>query len=68
MSCPKLAIMKTNVKGFWNEKKEKLKKKYTTITDEDLCFSDGKEKEMMEMLGYKLGKSKAELVYIIAAL
>ena len=60
--------MKINVKGFWNEKKEKLKQKYTTITDDDLCFSDGKEKEMMEMLGYKLGKSKAELVYIIVSL
>ena len=60
--------MKTNVKGFWNEKKEKLKQKYTTITDGDLSFSDGKEKEMMEMLGYKLGKSKAELVDIIVSL
>ena len=60
--------MKTNVKGYWNEKKEKLKQKYTTITDEDLSFSDGKEKEMMEMLGYKLGKSKAELVDIIVSL
>ena len=60
--------MKTNVKGYWNEKKEKLKQKYTTITDEDLSFSDGKEKEMMEMLGYKLGKSKTELVDIIVSL
>ncbi|MBN2274692.1 MAG: general stress protein CsbD [Bacteroidales bacterium] len=60
--------MKDNVTGYWNWKKEKLKQKYAIITDEDLCFSDGKEKEMMERLGYKLGKSKAELVYIIAAL
>lgn len=60
--------MKTCVKGYWNEKKEKLKQKYTTITDEDLRFSDGKEKEMMEMLGYKLGKTKAELVDIIVSL
>jgi hypothetical protein len=60
--------MKINVTGYWNEKKEKLKQKFAIITDEDVRFSDGKEKEMMEMLGYKLGKSKAELVNIIVAL
>ena len=60
--------MNRNVKGYWNEKKEKLKQKYAIITDKDLRFSDGKEKEMIEMLGYKLGKTKEELVNIIAAL
>jgi hypothetical protein len=60
--------MNTNVIGYWNEKKEKLKQKYAIITDKDLRFSDGKEKEMIEMLGYKLGKTKEELVNIIAAL
>lgn len=28
--------MNTIVKGFWNEKKDKLKQKYAIITDEDL--------------------------------
>jgi hypothetical protein len=60
--------MDSNVLGFWNEKKEKLKQKYRIITDDDLCFSDGKEKEMMEILGYKLGKTKEELLTIIATL
>jgi len=60
--------MNTNVIGYWNEKKEKLKQKYAIITDKDLRFSDGKEKEMIEMLGYKLGKTKEELRNIIAAL
>ncbi len=60
--------MNTNVIGYWNEKKEKLKQKYAVITDEDLRFRDGKEKEMIEMLGYKLGKTKEELRNIIAAL
>ena len=60
--------MDINVVGYWDEKKEKLKQKYTTITDGDLSFSDGKEKEMMEMLGYKLGKTKEELRNIIARL
>ena len=54
--------------GYWNEKKEKLKQKYAIITDDDLQFCDGKETEMMEMLGYKLGKTKEELRNIIASL
>jgi hypothetical protein len=54
--------------GYWNEKKEKLKQKYAIITDEDFFFNEGKEKEMMEMLGYKLGKTKEELRKIISKL
>jgi len=57
-----------NVIGFWEEKKEKLKQKYPAITDDDLVYNEGKEKEMIEMLGNKLGKSKEELVTIIAKL
>ena len=54
--------------GYWNEKKEKLKQKYAIITDEDFFFNEGKEKEMMEMLGYKLGKTMEELRKIISKL
>lgn len=61
-------MMDTEIKGFWNEKKELLKQRYANITDEDLCFVEGKEKEMMDMLGYKLGKSKDELRDIILSL
>lgn len=60
--------MKNNVTGYWDQKKEMLKQKYKTITDKDLSFIEGKEKEMMELLGYKLGKTKEELVTIIEAL
>jgi hypothetical protein len=60
--------MNTDVIGYKNETKEKLKQKYPIITDEDLHFREGKEKEMMEMLGYKLGLSKEELRAIIAML
>ena len=60
--------MNDNVKEYWNMKKEKLKKKYPVITEEDLRFQEGKEKEMIEILGYKLGKTKEELLNIIVAL
>jgi uncharacterized protein YjbJ (UPF0337 family) len=60
--------MNTNVIGFWDKKKEKLKEKFPVITDEDLYYREGKEKEMIEMLGNKLGKSKLELIHIIVSI
>lgn len=56
------------VKGFWNEKKDKLKMNYPMLTEKDLSFREGKEKEMIELLGYKLGKSQQELLKIIVTL
>ena len=64
----KPSAMNTNVSGYWDKKKEKLKQKFPLITDEDLSYGEGKEKEMIELLGYKLGKSKQELLYIIVAI
>lgn len=55
-------------RGYWNEKKEKLKQKYPGITDADLYYSDGKEKVMLEILSYKLGKTEQELVRILVDL
>ena len=60
--------MNTNEIGYWNKKKEKLKQKFPNITDEDLRYNEGKEKEMMEILGYKLGKTRLELLSIIISL
>jgi uncharacterized protein YjbJ (UPF0337 family) len=60
--------MNTKVTGYWEQKKEKLKQKFPNITEEDLRYREGKEKEMIEMLGYKLGKSQQELLNIIVAI
>lgn len=60
--------MNLNVTGYWNKKKVKLKQRFPGITEADLTFREGKEKEMIEVLGYKLGKSKLELISIIVAL
>ncbi|RPI76102.1 MAG: general stress protein CsbD [Ignavibacteriales bacterium] len=60
--------MEIKVKGFWEQKKEKLKERFPIIKDEDLNFSEGKEREMIEMLGNKVGKTKEELVFIITRL
>jgi hypothetical protein len=60
--------MRTNSVRHWKIKKEKLLKKYKNLTDRDLRFDEGKEQEMMEILGNKLGKSKQELLKIIIAI
>jgi uncharacterized protein YjbJ (UPF0337 family) len=60
--------MNINVTGYWEKKKGKLKEKFPVISDEDLQYPEGKEKEMIEMLGNKLGKSKLELINIIVAI
>lgn len=60
--------METIIVGYWNNKKDKIKQRFTQITDEDLSFQEGKEKEMIEMLEYKLGITKLELAKIIESL
>ncbi len=60
--------MRTNTVKYWKDKREKLLKKFDNLTDEDLKFSEGKEKEMIETLGSKLGKSMKELLSIIVTL
>ncbi len=60
--------MKTNSVRYWEKKKEKLKKRFKNLTDQDLSFNLGQEKEMIEVLGNKLGKSKKELLNIIITL
>ena len=60
--------MRTNTVGYWNDKKEKLLKKYKNLTSRDLRFIMGKEEEMMEILSYKLGKTRQELLNIIVTL
>ena len=53
---------------YWDEKKEKIKKRYPIITDDDLEYFEGKEREMIEQLSYKLGTTKEELAIIIERL
>jgi hypothetical protein len=60
--------MYNNTMGYWNDKKEKIKQKYPIITDDDLIFYEGKEKEMVEQLGLRLGKSIEEMRVVITEL
>jgi len=56
------------VTGSWNEQKGKLKQKFAILLDNDLMFEDGKKDEMFGRLQVKLGKTKEELLKLIASL
>jgi uncharacterized protein YjbJ (UPF0337 family) len=58
----------TELKGNWNEQKGRLKQKFAVLSDNDLLFAEGKYDEMLGKLQKKLGKTKEELLKIIAAL
>ena len=51
-----------------NEQKGKLLQKFALLTDNDLAFAEGKKEEMLGRLQITLGKTKEELLSIIAAL
>ena len=57
--------MKANKGGYW---KEKLLKKFETLSRKDLDFKEGEEKVMLEVLSLKLGKSNQELLNLIITL
>lgn len=56
------------VEKTWNDQKEKLKTKFSDLTDEDLNYEEGKRDEMLERVQTKLGKTREELAAIIAGL
>lgn len=67
---PKTMISKMNNNSteYWNVKKEKLKQKYPNISEKDLQYREGREQEMMDILSFKLGKTKQELLSIIVTI
>jgi uncharacterized protein YjbJ (UPF0337 family) len=56
------------MKGSWNEIKGKLKQSYSSLTDDDLVFAEGKDDELVGRLQKKLGKSKEEVRQMIEGL
>ena len=49
------------IEAPWSEVKEMLKEINTDLTDEDLTYEKGKEKELLERLSRKMGKSVPEV-------
>ena len=49
----------------WNDLKAKLKKKYPSLTDNDLLYKEGKKNEMFERLRIKLEINKEDWMKIM---
>jgi hypothetical protein len=60
--------MKRSEVGFMSVKKAKFRQLFPEITYKDLHFRLGQERQMLEMLGAKLGKTTKELLFIIIGL
>jgi uncharacterized protein YjbJ (UPF0337 family) len=54
--------------GSWEDIKNKLKAKFSWLTEADLQYAEGKKEEMMNRLQIKIGKTKDELNKIIDGL
>ena len=53
------------MRRYWIKKKNKLKKKFSEITDKDLVYKVGQESEMIDKLRDKLGKTSKEVLGMI---
>ena len=67
ISTKKMIKLK-NVLIDWDHQKERLKEKYSILTDKDLNFEQGKMELMLTKLQNKLGKTRHEVYKIFADL
>jgi len=58
----------TQMKKSWKEIKIKLKQKFAILTEKDVLFEESKQGEMIKRLQIKLGKTKEEVLKLIAEL
>ncbi|HXJ60981.1 MAG TPA: CsbD family protein [Verrucomicrobiae bacterium] len=49
------------LKANWNIIKGKLKQKYAALTDDDLAYVEGKERELIGRIQQRTGKTTQEL-------
>jgi len=52
----------------WIEKKVRLKEKFAILLDNDVNYIEGHKEEMLAKLEIRLGKTREELLKIIAGL
>jgi len=57
-----------DINGRWKEQKTKLKRRFVKLQDSDLIFEESKREEMITKLEIKLGKTRDELLNILAGL
>jgi uncharacterized protein YjbJ (UPF0337 family) len=52
---------KTEMKGNWNIAKGKLKKKWASLTDDDLRFEEGREDELIGRIQKRTGQARDQV-------
>jgi hypothetical protein len=58
-----------NIRGYqWSVLKKLLKQRFTELSDEDLVFETGKERELYVRLERKTGKSEEDVARIIKSM
>jgi uncharacterized protein YjbJ (UPF0337 family) len=58
-------LNKIYIKGNWNEVAGKLKKKYGTMTGNEMLFMEGHKKELLGTHQKTLGKMKKEIFNLL---
>lgn len=53
------------ITGNWKMLSKELKEKFSLLTDSDLKFEEGKETELLGKIGYRLSKTREEVINII---
>ncbi|WP_162055621.1 YtxH domain-containing protein [Pontibacter pamirensis] len=54
------------MQGSWTDVKRQLRNNYDDLTDDDLDYQEGGERELLDRLQRKLGKTKDEIVRLIS--
>ena len=52
----------------WSEKMRRLRQRFVFLTDKDIRFEEGEKEVMLSKIEKRLGKTKEQLLEIIAAL
>lgn len=53
-----MSATEDKLKGNWNQVKGELKKKYGSLTDDDLKYEEGQEDQLMGKIQEKTGETK----------
>lgn len=53
-------------KAEWNVLKEKLKRKYNSLSEEDLQFEEGQEDQLVERLAKRLRRTKDYVFFTLS--
>jgi uncharacterized protein YjbJ (UPF0337 family) len=52
----------------WEEVKERMKENDSTLSDDDLCYEQGKEEELLARLEKKMNKTRHQVIAYIESI